>query len=218
MDQSFGPHPYYPPTASIPSYRANETPLPRVLIIFAAMVGGVTGLAYWQTSRLRLRALDKWAAMWFALCYFLLHRAAIPQQQTLFAQLWKEYALSDSRYLTLDVFTVCIEFITVFVWGPLSWLTLFAILRDSPFRHVGQVIVCTAHLFGVALYYGTNWGDYRASGVSYSRPEVLYYWVYYAGFNAPWVVVPVVLLLDSSKDIAKAFRALHQQQSTHKTQ
>lgn len=158
-----------------------------------------------------------------------------------------------------------------FVWGPLSWLTLFAILRDSPFRHVGQVIVCTAHLFGVALYYGTNWGDYRASGVSYSRPEVLYYWVYYAGFNAPWVVVPVgmfidessirsiyicsrshtytyihdsistyvykyasmdltwchrtfsltsplVLLLDSSKNIAKAFRALHEQQSTHKTQ
>ncbi|KAG6294614.1 hypothetical protein E4U46_006008 [Claviceps purpurea] len=182
------------------------------------MVGAVTGLAYWQTSRLPLRALDKWAAMWFALCYFLLHRAAIPQQQTLFAQLWKEYALSDSRYLTLDVFTVCIEFITVFVWGPLSWLTLFAILRDSPFRHVGQVIVCTAHLFGVALYYGTNWGDYRASGVSYSRPEVLYYWVYYAGFNAPWVVVPVVLILDSSKNIAKAFRALHEQQSTHKTQ
>lgn len=32
---------------------------------------------------------------------------------TLFAQLWKEYTLSDSRYLTLDVFTVCVETITV---------------------------------------------------------------------------------------------------------
>lgn len=31
---------------------------------------------------------------------------------TLFAQLWKEYTLSDSRYLTLDVFTVCVETIT----------------------------------------------------------------------------------------------------------
>lgn len=31
---------------------------------------------------------------------------------TLFAQLWKEYALSDSRYLTSDVFTVCVETIT----------------------------------------------------------------------------------------------------------
>lgn len=27
--------------------------------------------------------------------------------------LWKEYALSDSRYLTGDLFTLCIETITV---------------------------------------------------------------------------------------------------------
>lgn len=27
-------------------------------------------------------------------------------------------------------------------------------------------------------------------GISYSRPEVLYYWVYYAGMNAPWAVIP----------------------------
>ncbi|KAG5947122.1 hypothetical protein E4U53_006465, partial [Claviceps sorghi] len=79
------------------------------------------------------------------------------------------------------------------------------------------VIVCTAHLYGVALYYGTNWGDYRASGVSYSRPEVLYYWVYYVGMNVPWAVMPIVLLLDSSNQTAMAFRALQAQQSTHKT-
>ncbi|KAG5994743.1 hypothetical protein E4U43_003176 [Claviceps pusilla] len=213
-------HPYYPPTASIPTYHPNASSLSRVLITFASMVGLVAGLAYWQTTRSRhpLRALDKSAAVWFALCYFVYNRTNIAQQQTVFAQLWKEYALSDSRYLTLDVFTVCIEFITVFIWGPLCWLTLFAILRGSPFRHIGQVVLCTAHLYGVALYYVTNWGDYRASGVSYSRPEVLYYWVYYVGMNAPWVVVPILLLLDSSKQTAAAFRALHAQQAIHKTQ
>jgi hypothetical protein len=31
---------------------------------------------------------------------------------TLFAQLWKEYTLSDSRYLTHDIFTVSVETIT----------------------------------------------------------------------------------------------------------
>ncbi|KAG5982158.1 hypothetical protein E4U55_002228 [Claviceps digitariae] len=213
-------HPYYPPTASIPTYRPNASSLPRVLITFATMVVIVTGLAYRQTtrSRLRLRSLDKCAVVWFALCYFLYNRATIAQQQTIFAQLWKEYALSDSRYLTLDVFTVCIECITVFVWGPLCWLTLFAILRGSPFRHTAQVIVCTAHLYGVALYYGTNWGDYRVSGVSYSRPEVLYYWVYYVGLNAPWAVMPIVLLLDSCTETAAAFRALHAQKAMRKTQ
>lgn len=133
---------------------------------------------------------------------------------TLFAQLWKEYTLSDSRYLTLDVFTVCVEAITVvcaptllemtlsmrrvpqypdltlrqkFAWGPLALLTLLAIIRDHPARHPSQIVICTAHLYGVALYYLTNW----AEGVSYSRPEFLYYWVYYAGMNAPWVIVPL---------------------------
>lgn len=76
-------------------------------------------------------------------------------------------------------------------WGPLCWLTYFAILTDSPYRHVNQAVVCAAHLYGVALYYGTNWGDFGASGVSYSRPEFRYYWVYYVGLNAPWAVIPL---------------------------
>ncbi|KAG6017932.1 hypothetical protein E4U41_004094 [Claviceps citrina] len=229
MDQPSHPsHPYYPPTASIPSYRPNESSLPRVLITFAALVGLVTGLAYWQTtqSRLRLRPLDKCAAVWFALCgflhvgfegYYLYNRATIAQQQTMFAQLWKEYALSDSRYLTLDVFLVCIETITAVAWGPLSWLTCLAILRGSPSRHTIQVIVCTAHLYGVALYYGTNWGDFRASGVSYSRPEAQYYWLYYVALNAPWAIMPLVLLRDSYMQTAVAFRALQAHKTTQKT-
>lgn len=32
--------------------------------------------------------------------------------QDLFGQLWKEYALSDSRYLTSDPFVLCMEVIT----------------------------------------------------------------------------------------------------------
>lgn len=45
--------------------------------------------------------------------YYIYHRHSIAGMNTLFAQLWKEYTLSDSRYLTLDVFTVCVETITV---------------------------------------------------------------------------------------------------------
>ncbi|KYK61786.1 hypothetical protein DCS_02930 [Drechmeria coniospora] len=124
--------------------------------------------------------------------YYIYHRTDIAGQQSALAQLWKEYALSDSRYLTSDVFTVCIETITVYVWGPLCLLTSAAILGDSPFRHVSQAVVCTAHLYGVALYYATSWTDYRFHGTEHSRPEFLYYWVYYIGFNLPWVIVPAV--------------------------
>ncbi|KAL4742218.1 hypothetical protein BDV11DRAFT_181353, partial [Aspergillus similis] len=33
--------------------------------------------------------------------------------QDFFGQLWKEYALSDSRYLTSDTLVLCMETITV---------------------------------------------------------------------------------------------------------
>jgi hypothetical protein len=31
-------------------------------------------------------------------------------------------------------------------------------------------------------------------GTSYSRPEFLYFWVYYVGFNAPWAIVPLGII------------------------
>lgn len=153
----------------------------------------------------------------------------------MFALLWKEYALSDSRYLTGDIFTLCVETITVvsplpvsnhspllvltrsqFAWGPLSLLTALGVIFNSPSRHFLQVVVCVAHLYGVLLYYGTNWADYRFSGVSYSRPEFLYYWVYYVGFNAPWFFVPLGLLYDSWSAITSAIAFQKDAQSAAK--
>lgn len=44
--------------------------------------------------------------------YYAYNYKAMGQLQTLFGQLWKEYALSDSRYLTQDPFVLCMESIT----------------------------------------------------------------------------------------------------------
>jgi cholestenol delta-isomerase len=80
------------------------------------------------------------------------------------------------------------------------------------------------HLYGVALYYGTCGFAEHMRGLSYSRPEAVYYWGYFVGMNAPWVVVPcgesnlgrrvgrgwadevVVLLWQSGRAIRAAFR------------
>ena len=72
MDETAAPlHPYYPLTASMPTYVANESSVLRLLVTFGVMVGVVTGLAYWQTlqSPLRLRPIDRFAVVWFALCW-----------------------------------------------------------------------------------------------------------------------------------------------------
>lgn len=47
-----------------------------------------------------------------SLGYFAFHHADMPGKQTFFGQLWKEYAFSDSRYLTSDPFVLCMETVT----------------------------------------------------------------------------------------------------------
>lgn len=42
-----------------------------------------------------------------------MNHANMAGSNDLVAQLWKEYALSDSRYLTSDPFMICVETITV---------------------------------------------------------------------------------------------------------
>jgi cholestenol delta-isomerase len=85
-------------------------------------------------------------------------------------------------------------FLQQITWGPLSLLTTLFTARNNPreqgTRHLLQAVVCVGHLYGVALYYGTCGFAEHMRGISYSRPEVMYYWVYYAGMNAPWAVVP----------------------------
>jgi hypothetical protein len=44
--------------------------------------------------------------------YFSVNHTLMGPKQDLFGQLWKEYSLSDSRYLTSDPFVLCMETIT----------------------------------------------------------------------------------------------------------
>ena len=44
--------------------------------------------------------------------YFSYNHAKMAGQQDFFGQLWKEYAWSDSRYLTSDPFVLCMETVT----------------------------------------------------------------------------------------------------------
>lgn len=77
-----------------------------------------------------------------------------------------------------------------FLWGPLSFACAASIVLDSDLRHPLQIVMCMAHLYGVALYYSTSLVETHFTGLAHSRPEFLYFWVYYVGFNLPWAIVP----------------------------
>ncbi|KAH8164664.1 hypothetical protein CIB48_g3594 [Xylaria polymorpha] len=209
-------HPYHPLGVSIPAYEENAAPVPVLL----ATLGGTLGFAVLSAALVArkcnpgLRASSLAVFCWFVMSYFVLNHETVASSQSLLAQLWKEYALSDSRYLTSDFFMLSVESITVFFWGPLCLANAIATARNSPSRHALRIIACVAHLYGVALYYATSQCEFYFTGRSHSRPEFIYFWVYYVGFNLPWAIVPAFLLVDSAKAVTRAMRALDKADAT----
>lgn len=130
-------------------------------------------------------------------------------QTDLFGQLWKEYALSDSRYLSQDAFVVCMETITAFFWGPLSFVCAWCIVKEHPLRHPLQIIISLGQLYGDVLYYATCHWSLTVFETIYCRPERFYYWAYFVLCNAFWIVIPLKLLV-SSVNTAKRAIALAQ--------
>ena len=122
--------------------------------------------------------------------YFSLNHARMGPSQSLFGQLWKEYALSDSRYLTSDSFVLWMETVTAFAWGPLSFALVYMISVKSPYRHITQVIVSLGQMYGLVLYFATSLFDDYWKGVTIGRPERYYFWFYYVFFNVIWFAIP----------------------------
>lgn len=125
-----------------------------------------------------------------------------------FGQLWREYSLSDSRYLTQDAFVTCMETVTAAFWGPLSFICTYFIAADHPFRHPLQIIISLGQLYGDILYLGTCTFDSLVKATSYCRPEIIYFYAYYLFFNAIWIVIPFYLIWQSVEEIGKAFSKL----------
>lgn len=82
------------------------------------------------------------------------------------------------------------EAITVLFWGPMCLATAYAIVEQKCLRYALQMCVSLAHMYGDVIYYGTSLLDLWMNGVSHSRPESLYFWGYFVGMNAPWIIVP----------------------------
>jgi len=99
-------------------------------------------------------------------------------------------------------------------WGPLCYASAVSIVRGGSSRCALQIAVSLAHVYGAALYYSTCYVEYAHRRVSYSRPEFLYFWVYYVALNAPWVVVPAAILFTSIRNVRRVSTALAEAEST----
>ncbi|KAH7363294.1 3-beta-hydroxysteroid-Delta(8),Delta(7)-isomerase [Plectosphaerella cucumerina] len=209
-------HPFYPLGVAIPNYSANTMSTPVILAWFCGIGATIIlpTLAIAKSKRPGIPKSELATAAWFVLCafihfflegYFALHFDTLAGDMTLLGQMWKEYSLSDSRYLTGDTFVVCMETITAVFWGPLSILCASTIVSESPWRHPLQIVISLGQLYGDVLYYATCTFEEHARATLYSRPERYYFWGYYVLLNAFWIVIPSILLWQSLRSVATVF-------------
>ncbi|KAM6360742.1 3-beta-hydroxysteroid-Delta(8),Delta(7)-isomerase [Pluvialis apricaria] len=213
-------HPYWPRSLPLPGYVASARPgwqcagavaaAGAGLLALGWALGGSGGGARGGAARSPARRL---ALGWFLMCagihgilegYFSLRHRELPAATGLLADVWKEYAKADSRYMTSDDFTVAMETVTAWAWGPLSFLTFLAFLRRHPTRYILQLLVSLGQLYGDVLYFATE----ARAGWSHSDPRPLYFWGYFVGLNGVWVLVPAALLADACRRLTAAQRAI----------
>lgn len=207
-------HPYWPRDLLIPSYVDNDRSMSEILAFLFSAVG-VFVFATWMISGRegaagRLGTGRRLAVCWLAVCgfihgviegWFTLHYDVIPGDQSFLSQLWKEYSKGDSRYVIADNFTVCMETVTAWLWGPFSFWAVYAFLTNKPYRFVLQLIISLGQLYGAVLYFFTEHRD------GYAHSELghpIYFWFYFVFMNALWIVIPLTLIVDSWNQLTAA--------------
>ncbi|KAI8071663.1 EBP domain protein [Gongronella butleri] len=207
-------HPYYPREISL-AYEPNTYTTLELLVcvgaVFVVLLVGTVSTA--KAKKPGVSLLSCLTLFWFVLCgllhcgfeaYWLYYRHQLSTRTDIIAQLWKEYALADSRYMTSDDLLVTLETITVFVWGPLCFLAAYDCFHDNARGIYVQSVVAIGHLYSCSLYFILDF----LQGFSHSDPHWLYFWVYFVGFNAPWLVIPAVLLYTRSHQIVRRMQKI----------
>jgi cholestenol delta-isomerase len=130
MDTDYGPlHPYFPPSLDLPLYTPNHMDMSQILLVmFTLFVFLVSTSISVSSMNERITWTDRWTFTWFILCgcihlflegHFAYYHDTLVGDSSFLSQVWKEYALSDSRYLVSDPFVLSMETITavgVFLW------------------------------------------------------------------------------------------------------
>jgi len=209
------PHPYHPTTLSIPNY-VPPRPTIEILSQFFVWVVGILVASWWVISRKKGHTFSKKLMfVWFVACgcihcvlegYFVVNHREVAGQSTLLADCWKEYSYSDSRYMSGDPFILAIESITTLTWGPLSLLSAYFIYHKHPAEYIFAFLVSTGHLYGAVLYYFSA----LAEGAPHCSPDPISFWLYFVGFNAPWIFAPIAIMWSSAKETIRCIGIVQQ--------
>ncbi|KAG0378976.1 hypothetical protein BGX24_002129 [Mortierella sp. AD032] len=138
------PHPYFPRDLVLDHYVPNTNTVFQTLVYvgigFLSVAALVLALGYSRRNTTLQRNKDKFAFFWFILsgmlniffeAYYEYNHATLAGDNHPVAQVWKEYALSDSRYLSSDSFVRVVETFTTVSFNAPWLMTPLVLLNDS---------------------------------------------------------------------------------------
>ncbi|GMN53671.1 hypothetical protein TIFTF001_022807 [Ficus carica] len=125
------------------------------------------------------------------------------------AEVWKEYSKGDSRYAGRDVGVVAVEGLTAVLEGPACLLAMYAIATRKSYSYILQFAISLGQLYGTAVYFITAYLD----GDKFAT-NTYYYYTYYVGANASWVVIPTLISIRCWKKICAAVEVFQGQKKT----
>uniref|UniRef100_A0A8C6LQD9 EBP like n=1 Tax=Nothobranchius furzeri TaxID=105023 RepID=A0A8C6LQD9_NOTFU len=145
----------------------------------------------------RSSPMDKWILLW--LFYDVIVHVTLVRELFLLCHVAlklgrKEYSKADSRWLVSDPTIVSVEILTVVLDSLLALLLIHAILNKKYYRHFLQVALSVCELYGGWMTFCPEW---LTGSPHLNTSSWLHLWLYLAFFNGLWVLVPVLLLLQS---------------------
>jgi len=124
------------------------------------------------------------------------------QRTTSFTNSMNLYGAADFRYgvgknLELEPGTAAMEAITAYLSGPLCFLLAWGIVGQKSWRWGVQIMTCTCQIYGLLWF--MSHPLFLEERISSMDPFL--YWVIFVGFNAPWGIVPPILLIQALRHV-----------------
>ena len=206
---------YHPRSLNLTEFVKPEmSPLAILGYFFIPVIGVIYGSYQFSgLKRFGLERKERYSFVWFLMCglihcvlegFYVANHNVIQGTKGLLADIWKEYAKSDSRYLTRDPNVLAIEILTAAVIGPLCFICAWYILKRKSRQYTLQMFISTSQLYGVLIYYmGAGFDEFI-----YCSPKPLHFWGYFFGTNAFWVVMPIIMLRNAAAAINSRFQKI----------
>ncbi|XP_021741792.1 probable 3-beta-hydroxysteroid-Delta(8),Delta(7)-isomerase [Chenopodium quinoa] len=205
-----GHHPYSPKDLNLPGFVPNFLSASEILGVFAVATVIVFSVS-WILPGLfsKTTKLERLLICWFTITglihmvvegYFAFSPDFYKDKNGFFlAEIWKEYSRGDSRYASFDSAIVAVEGVTAVIEGPACLLAAYAIATRKSYRYVLQLAVSLGQFYGLVIYYITAILEGDHFSVS-----PLHYYAYYIGANAPWGIIPFLIIIRCWRKICES--------------